>query len=180
MRVLIIFGTTDGQTRKIAERAAARIRDLGHEAQLYDSSDLFDRLQIGAFAAIIAVASIHQRVHQETITEFAIAHRDQLDAKLTAFISVSLSAALESDNLEARAYVDRFIAETGWHPTKTLLLEGALRYSEYDYFKQQIVKHTVLKGHGSSNIQRDYEYTSWEALSEFVDSFIEMVAKAQG
>src|SRR5215470_1311142 len=100
MRVLIIFATTDGQTRKIAERAAVRIRDLGHEVHIYDSSALFDKLQIGAFAAIIAAASVHQQLHQETITDFAIAHRDQLNAKLTAFISVSLPAALESDGLE--------------------------------------------------------------------------------
>jgi menaquinone-dependent protoporphyrinogen oxidase len=180
MRVLIIFATTEGQTRKIVERAAARVRDLGHEAQLYDTSTLFDKLQIGAFAAIIAAASVHQRLHQETITEFAIAHRDRLNAKLSAFISVSLSAALESDGLEAQGYVDRFIAETGWRPTKTLLLAGALRYTEYDYFKQQIVKHTVLKGRGFSDTQRDYEYTDWEALSEFVDAFLEMVARPQG
>jgi len=180
MRVMIIFGTTDGQTRKITERAAVRIRDLGHEAHIYDSSALFDKLQIGAFAAIIAAASVHQQLHQETITDFAIAHRDQLNAKLTAFISVSLSAALESDGLEAQGYVDRFMAETGWHPTKTLLLAGALRYTEYDYFKQQIVKHTVLKGRGFSNTRRDYEYTDWEALSEFVDAFLAMVARAQG
>jgi len=180
MKVLIVCGTTEGQTRTIAERAAAQIRNLGHEARLYDSSDVFDKLQIGAFTAIVAAASVHQQVHQETVTAFATAHREQLNAKLTAFISVSLSAALESDGLEAQGYVDRFMTETGWRPTKTLLLAGALRYTEYDYFKQQIVKYTVLKGRGSSNTRRDFEYTDWEALSEFVDSFLEMVARAQG
>src|SRR5512145_790743 len=94
MRALIVYGTTEGQTHKIAERIAARIRELGHEAQLHDSSALLDSLQIGAFEAIIIAASVHLQLHQETITGFAIAHPEQLKAKPTAFVSVSLSGLL--------------------------------------------------------------------------------------
>jgi menaquinone-dependent protoporphyrinogen oxidase len=176
MRVLIVYGTTEGQTRKIAWRIAARARELGHEAQLHDSADLASKLQISAFAATIIAASVHQQAHQETVTGFAIAHRDLLNAKVTAFVSVSLSTALASDHVEAQSYVDRFVAETGWRPTKVLLLAGALRYSGYDYFKQQIVKYIVMKGHGSEDTERDYEFTDWQELSKFVDSFLEMAA----
>jgi menaquinone-dependent protoporphyrinogen oxidase len=174
MRVLIVFGTTEGQTRKIAWRMAARAKELGHEAELHDSSDLASKIQIGAFGAIIIAASVHQQVHQETIAGFAIAHRDLLNTNRTAFVSVSLSAALDSDHVEAQKYVDRFIAETDWRPTKVLLLAGALRYSGYDYFKQQIIKYIVMKGHSSENTERDCEFTDWEVLSDFVDSFLEM------
>jgi len=175
VRGLIVYGTTEGQTRKIAQRIAADIRELGHEAQLYDSSARMDDLEISAFGAIIVAASVHQKVHQETVTAFAAAHRDQLNAKLTAFISVSLSAALEPDHLEAQKYVDRFTEETGWRPTRTLLLPGALRNTEYDYFKQQIVRYVVMKGGGPTYTEQDYEFTDWEALSKFVVSFVEMV-----
>jgi menaquinone-dependent protoporphyrinogen oxidase len=89
-------------------------------------------------------------------------------------VSVSLSAALDRDHVEAQKYVDRFITETGWRPTKILLLAGALRYSGYDYFKQQIIKYIVMKGHGSEDTGRNYEFTDWEVLSDFVDSFLEM------
>jgi menaquinone-dependent protoporphyrinogen oxidase len=174
MRVLIVYGTTEGQTRKIAWRMAARAKELGHEAELHDSADIASKIQIGAFAAIIIAASVHQQVHQETIAGFAIAHRDLLNTNLTALVSVSLSAALDSDHVEAQNYVDQFIAETGWRPTKILHLAGALRYSGYDYFKQQIIKCIVMKGHSSENIERDYEFTDWEVLSDFVDSFLEM------
>jgi menaquinone-dependent protoporphyrinogen oxidase len=176
MRVLIVYGTTEGQTRKIAWRISARARELGHEAQLHDSADLASKLQIGAFAAIIIAGSVHQQVHQEAVTGFAIAHRDLLNAKVTAFVSVSLSTALAHDHVEAQSYVDRFVADTGWRPTKVLLLAGALRYSGYDYFKQQIVKYVVMKGHGSEDTERDYEFTDWGALSKFVDSFLETAA----
>ena len=40
MNVLVAYGTTEGQTRKIAERAGKQVRDHGHEVQLYDSASL--------------------------------------------------------------------------------------------------------------------------------------------
>ena len=180
MRLLIVYGTTEGQTRKIAWRIAARARELGHETQLHDSADLASKVEIGAFAAIILAASVHQQVHQETIAGFAIAHRDLLNRSSSAFVSVSLSAALHSDHVEAQSYVDRFVLETGWRPTKVLLSPGALRYSGYDYFKQQIIKYVVMKGHGLEDTERDYEFTDWKALSEFVDSFLEMAGTNVG
>jgi len=177
MRALIVHGTTEGQTRKIAERIVARIQELDQEAQLHDSSALLDNLDIGAFAAIIIAASVHQHIHQEAVTAFVTAHRDQLNAKLTAFVSVSLSAALEPDHLEAQRYVDRFVAETGWRANRTLLVAGALRNTGYNYFEQQIVKHIVMKGGGPADTEHDYEFTDWEALSKFVDSFVEMIGE---
>ena len=175
MRILIVYGTIEGQTGNVAKQIAMRARELGYESQLRDSSAFLDDLQIAGFEAIIIAASVHQQVHQETITEFVIAHRDQLNAKPTAFVSVSLSAALEANSAEAQEYVDRFVAETGWRPTKILLLAGALRYTGYDYFKQQIVKYIVMKGGGPSDTERDYEFTDWHALSKFVDSYLELV-----
>jgi menaquinone-dependent protoporphyrinogen oxidase len=176
MRALIVHGTTEGQTRKIAERIVARIQALGHEAQLHDSAALLGNIDIGAFAAIIIAASVHQHIHQEAVTAFVTAHRDRLNAKLTAFVSVSLSAALE-DHLEAQRYVDRFVAETGWRANRTLLVAGALRNTGYNYFEQQIVKHIVMKGGGPADTEHDYEFTDWEALSKFVDSFVEMIGE---
>ena len=32
-----------------------------------------------------------------------------------------------------------------WQPAMTLLLGGALRFTEYDYFQEQIVKFIVMK-----------------------------------
>ncbi|HYH78718.1 MAG TPA: hypothetical protein VEX86_02955 [Longimicrobium sp.] len=37
-RLLIVYGTTEGQTRKIARRAAEFARELGHAADVVDSA----------------------------------------------------------------------------------------------------------------------------------------------
>jgi len=172
VNALIVYGTTEGQTRKIAERAAMRVRDHGHDVQIYDSASLTPTPDVDAFHAIIVAASVHQGCHQEAVSDFVIEHREQLNSKPTAFISVSLSAVLENAQAEAQTYVDRFLATTHWQPQKILLLGGALRATEYDYFQQQILKFIVLKRGESLDMERDYEFTDWNILAGFIYEFL--------
>ena len=91
----------------------------------------------------------------------------------TAFISVSLSAVLEEGGREAQKYVYGFVSVTAWLPSMTLLLGGALRFTEYDYFQEQIVKFVVMKRGGAARTARDREFTDWNALAGFIDGFVE-------
>jgi menaquinone-dependent protoporphyrinogen oxidase len=176
VNILIVYGTTEGQTRKIAEWTAAHIRERGHQVELRDSAAFGSDLDLGIFHAFVIVASVHQEHHQETVTTFAIAHHELLNAKPSAFISVSLSAVLEGAKIEAQKYVDHFVSITGWQPRMTLLLGGALRFSEYDYFQEQIVKFIVMKRGGAASTERDHEFTDWGALASFVDGFLATAA----
>ena len=130
-------------------------------------------MNLKTFHAFIIAASVHQKHHQETITNFVIAHHELLNAKPSAFISVSLSAVLEEGRTEAQKYVDRFTAMTKFQPHMTLLLGGALRFTEYDYFQEQIVKFIVMKRSAAPSTGRDREFTDWNAVASFVDRFLE-------
>jgi menaquinone-dependent protoporphyrinogen oxidase len=171
LNILVVYGTTEGQTRKISEWTAAHIRERGYQAELYDSADPISNLDLEAYDAFIIAASVHQECHQETVVNFVIAHLEVLDMKPSAFISVSLSAVLEGAEMEAQTYVDRLIAMTGWKPRMSLLLGGALRYTEYDYFQEQIVKFIVMK-RSVAAAGHDREFTDWTALGSFVDRFL--------
>jgi menaquinone-dependent protoporphyrinogen oxidase len=87
---------------------------------------------------------------------------------------------LEGARAEAQKYVDRFVSMTGWRPRMTLLLGGALRFTEYDYFQEQIVKFIVMKRGGAASTARDREFTDWQALAEFVAGFLEAAADNGG
>jgi len=173
VNVLIIYGTTEGQTRKIAEWTATHVRERGHQVELRDSAGLASGSDLETFHAFIIAASVHQECYQDTITNFATAHHKLLNTKPSAFISVSLSAVLEEGGREAQKYVDGFVSVTGWLPSMTLLLGGALRFTEYDYFQEQIVKFVVMKRGGAARTARDREFTDWNALTGFVDGFVE-------
>lgn len=177
MKVLIAYGTTEGQTRKIAEWAAKYVRDRGHAVELYDSADdSKSHLDLNAFQAFVIAASVHQEQHQKVIKNFATAHRELLNVRPSAFISVSLSAVLEETRQEAQSYVDRFVSLTGWQPQMTLLLGGALRFTEYDYFQEQVVKFIVMKRGLAPTTESDREFTDWNALAGFIDEFLRLAA----
>jgi menaquinone-dependent protoporphyrinogen oxidase len=176
LNVLIVYGTTEGQTRKIAEWSANRVRERGYGAELRDSAAMASGLALECFDAFIVAASVHQEYHQESVRDFVMAHRQALDAKPSAFISVSLSAVLEGAHPEAQRYAERFLSATGWAPTKTLLLGGALRYTDYDYFQEQIVRFIVMKDGAPGEGGEDREFTDWNELGAFIDGFLAAAA----
>jgi menaquinone-dependent protoporphyrinogen oxidase len=176
VKILVAYGTTEGQTRKIAEFVAEHLREAGNDVQLHDSARLALGLKVGDADVVVVAASVHLKVHQESIANFVFAHEDQLRLKPSLFLSVSLSAAFDEGKTDAKAYADQFVAEAGWEPTRTILVAGALRYSEYDYFKEQIIQHLVLKGREISVSTGDYEFTDWDDLSRQIADFMRTVA----
>lgn len=172
MKILIAYGTSEGQTKKIAEAVAARVQELRHNAHLYDTASNPADLHVDSYDKIIVAGSVHQRRHQESVEVFVTAKLAELHKKPTLFLSVSLSAAFSEGMPEAQSYLDAFLKSTGWKPTQSLLVAGALRYAEYDYFKEQIIEHVVLKGRKMDGRTGDHEFTDWASLSRAIDSFV--------
>jgi len=172
VKILVIYGTNEGQTRKIAEWMADRVRQRDCEVELRDSAALVSDLDFNAFDAFIVAGSVHHEHHQKTVTDFAVAHREILDARPSAFISVSLSAVLEDQKTEAQKYVDHFVSVTAWKPRMTLLIGGAARFTVYDYFQEQVIKFIIMKRGGTVGLDEDREFTDWIELGDFVDKFI--------
>ena len=174
MKFLLIYATTEGHTRKIVEFVASQLKELKHEVELLDSARRLLDLEISAYDAVIIAGSVHQRKHQETVTNFIIAHRGQLEKLPVLLISVSLSIAFDSGDEEAQNYVDMLVDYTGFKPTSRLLVAGALRFDEYDYFMEQIVEFVVLKD--QENISSDKEFTDWSQLTEDIAGFANAVS----
>jgi menaquinone-dependent protoporphyrinogen oxidase len=174
MRVLMCYATTEGQTRKIAEFAAGIIGDAGHEAALFDATEITDR-ELSRCSAAILAGSVHAGRYQTAIVHRIRRWHEALNAMPSAFISVSLSAA-SSDSHE-RAEIDEcmqvMLRETGWHPDTTLLAAGAFRFTEYDFFKRWVMRLIAHQKRQQIDPHGDTELTDWEALRAFVEAFLE-------
>lgn len=176
-KLLIVYGTTEGHSRRVAERIAATARLHGHSAGVVDSAGdpfLDDR---HACDAVVVVASVHQGKHQAAVARFVERNLPALQRVPTAFFSVSLAAAIrdEEHQEEAQRYVEDFVAETHWHPDMTRLVAGALLYSQYDFFKRLAMRFIALREGRPTDPADDYEYTDWEELRRFVEEFLERV-----
>ena len=111
MRVLIAYGTSEGQTRKIAEHVARYLGSLGHDARAVDCADPESGRELDSFDVIVVASPVHQELHHRSVMAFVTAHKAALDAVRTAFISVSLSAGFAQGQVEARRYVDDFLKD---------------------------------------------------------------------
>lgn len=169
-RVLIIYSSTHGHTAKIASNLAGTLQSNG---LLVDVREVLEGAYVapGAYDAIVAAASIHRGHHQKEMVEWVREHRRELDAKPNAFISVSLTAAEDTDEAiaETTRCIDEFKTETAWWPDRVEAVAGALQYREYDSFTRIFVRLLMKQGGHPTDSSRDHDFTDWKALHRLGD-----------
>lgn len=172
-RVLVAYGTSEGQTATIAERIGDALAAEGCDATLVHAKHPPADLEPGDYDGVIVGASIHMGTHQRYVGKFVREHLETLNRRPSAFFSVSLTAANAEpvDREPAREMLEGFLEETGWEPDRTLSVAGALRYSEYGLLKRVAMRRIAGKAGGDTDTSRDYEYTDWEAVAEFALEF---------
>lgn len=173
MKILLVYGTTEGQTRRIAQFMCERLSGAGHGVTLIEATEAADDLDPSAFDAAILAASIHVGRYQGPVEHFARRHRAALNDMNAAFVSVSLAAAgQDEDDVKGRAQcVADFERLTGWTPKRLHHAAGAFRYTEYDFFKRWALKYIAWRKGAPTDAGRDHELTDWDALGRFVDGF---------
>jgi menaquinone-dependent protoporphyrinogen oxidase len=171
-KIMIGYGTTEGQTARIADHIAEVIRGRGHEAQAVNLKRSPEVLLDG-YDAVIVGGSIHMGKHEEHVVDFVQKNRFRLERLPSAFFSVSLAAHGDMEN--ARAYVENFQQQTGWHPTQVGLFGGALLYRQYGFLKRLMMKKIVSDKPGglSTDTSRDHVYTDWDEVKRFAQAFLE-------
>jgi len=171
-RILVIYGTTEGQTAKIAAYMASRLRSTW-QVDLVRAEDA-DDVRPDSYAAVIVAASVHAGGYQRPVRDWVRTHAAALGGRWTAFVSVCL-AVLEHSEKTDRVISDimeRFFAETSWRPTERKVVAGGLPYSKYSWWKRWMMRRIVAKAGGDTDTSRDYEYTDWNDLAEFVRSVV--------
>jgi menaquinone-dependent protoporphyrinogen oxidase len=170
-KILIAYGTTEGQTARIADHLAGLIRSRGFEVEALNLKQSTD-VSLNGYDAVIIGGSIHMGKHQEEIIDFVRKNRADLERLPSAFFSVSLAAS--GDLANAEAYVENFTQQTGWRPAKVGLFSGALLYRQYGFLKRYMMKRIVRDKPGmSTDTSRDYVYTDWDQIKRFAEDFVE-------
>lgn len=172
-QILIVYGTTDGQTRKIALVLAENLRAQLCSVDLLDAAGSLRRLGPQSYDAVIVAASVHVGAFQRSVGQWVHRHAAALNRMPTAFLSVCL-AVLEQrpePRQEVARIMQRFFRHSGWQPTVTRLVAGAVRYTQYPWLKKWMMKRIVAKAGGGTDTSRDYEYTDWNDLRAFAKEF---------
>ncbi|MDB5563302.1 MAG: protoporphyrinogen oxidase [Hyphomicrobiales bacterium] len=170
MNILIFYGTSEGQTRKIATVLAERLNRLSHKTTVLDAAEVHPSLDPTRFDGAIIAARVHAESYQGSIRRFVRHHRAALEQMPTAFISVSMMATGErpGDWERAVGYAENFFARTGWRPEHTHHAAGAQRESEHNFIGRRLL--SLIGGHRQDG-GTDHEFTDWPALGRFADTW---------
>jgi menaquinone-dependent protoporphyrinogen oxidase len=171
--VLVVYGTTEGHTRKVATFIAELLRARGATVDLVDSATPAAGAVQPIYGAAVIAGSLHEHLHQRSLVHFVKDNRAWLNAIPTAVVSVSLSAALPDADSQAHARnsLQHFLDETGLQPTQTKTVGGALLYTKYDWFKRTMMRMIARQTGKDVDETRDHEYTDRDDLRRFVDDF---------
>jgi menaquinone-dependent protoporphyrinogen oxidase len=180
--IAIAYATRKGQTLKVAEYLATAIRLAGHHVQLLDTDRPPRALHLDQVDAVIVAAPIHGGKYPPSIVRFARAHGGELTRVPTAFCSIGLAVASRTAGGRAKtqAVVDAFQRKTGWRPSRTELVAGALKYTKYNFVVRFMMRRIAAANGGDVDTSRDYEYTDWGALDRFAAEMCREAAQHAG
>jgi menaquinone-dependent protoporphyrinogen oxidase len=175
-RILVLYGTTEGHTRKIANTIGDTMRGDGLDVDVVHIDEA--EPDPSHYAAVIVAASVHAGGYQKPVVRWTRAHASQLTRIPTAFVSVCLAILSKNEDgrKEAEAIPQRFLEEVKWHPTVVKIVAGALPYTQYSFFTRWIMKRIVASAGGDTDTSKDYEYTDWNDVRNFATVFGRRVA----
>jgi menaquinone-dependent protoporphyrinogen oxidase len=171
-RILVLYGTTDGHTAKIAAFVADTLTQAGSRVDIARAGAA-DPSPAG-YDGVVVAASLHAGGYQRAVGHWVKRHGADLLDKPTAMISVCLGVLQRDPRVWADldAKVDQFLRKTGWHPTVVKIAAGAIPYSRYGWLKRVIMQYMSRKAGTITDPSRDYEYTDWEDLRLFSLGFL--------
>ena len=148
MEGLIIYSSTDGQTKRICET-------------IKDHLSLNDKIKI------ISLNEVNT-VNLKKIENFVIKNKNILESKKTAFFSVNVVARKEEKSTpETNPYVKKFLAKTKWKPNKVAVFAGKVDYPNYNFINRNVIRFIMMITNGPTNTDNSYEFTNWELVKKF-------------
>jgi menaquinone-dependent protoporphyrinogen oxidase len=170
--VPVFYATTEGQTRRVAERLAEQVRKHGFDScAIAIASEAAQRVDWNRVRGVAVGASVHALGHQKEAIAFARQHHLQLSMVPSLFFSVCLAAASRNTNEveAAQKIAEGFGGKTGWQATRVVAVAGRLAYTQYNWLIRRIMRRIAIKEGASADMTRDHEYTDWELVARLGD-----------
>ena len=117
-RILVVYGTTDGHTAKIAQAIKQRLIVHGHEVDVANAAT--SEPQPMSYHGVIVAASVRAGRYRREVVRWVLDHVPVLNTATTAFVSVCLGV-LQHDakvDRDLQMIVDAFLKTTSWHPSR--------------------------------------------------------------
>ena len=166
MEDLIIYSSTDGQTKRICETIKDHLA-LNDRIKIVSLNEV-NKVNLEKIKKIIIGASIRYGRHNRKVQDFVIKNKHILVTKKTAFFSVNVVARKEEKSTpETNPYVKKFLTKTKWKPDKVAVFGGKVDYPNYNFINKNVIRFIMMITNGPTNTDNSYEFTNWEMVKKF-------------
>ena len=163
---LIIYSTTDGQTKRICDR----LIDFSGKKKgitLCAIENAFEK-SLDHYSKVVIGASIRYGKHNPLVYQFVKVNREKLEKKQTAFFTVNVVARKKEKNQpDTNPYMKKFLDLSGWQPNKLAVFAGRIDYPSYRFFDRLIIRLIMFITKGPTDTKQTYEFTDWKKVEKF-------------
>lgn len=174
MNILILYSTTDGQTKKIGQVLKQRFESKSFIVTLRNIDDYHLSSQsIAGFDAIVIGASVRYGKHKKTVSHFIKKQEQALKKTLFAFYSVNLTARkAEKNTPQNNPYLVKFYTRLPIIPRIDAVFAGRLAYPEYKWYDRMMIRFIMKITKGPTDPSTVKEFTDWQAVANYAEKII--------
>ena len=163
---LIIYSSTDGQTKIICEK----IKNFSKNSESIKLISLEEAndFNLQSYENIIIGASIRYGKHNKNLYKFISSNKETLEKKRSAFFSVNVVARKSEKNTpETNPYMKKFLKISNWKPDKLGVFAGKVNYPNYGFFDKYIIRLIMFITKGPTDTTKSFEFTDWSKVEDF-------------
>ena len=163
---LIIYSSTDGQTKTICEKIKSFSKN-SESIKLISLEEASD-LNLQSYEDIIIGASIRYGKHSKNLYKFISSNKETLEKKKSTFFSVNVVARKPEKNTpETNPYMQKFLKISNWKPNKLGVFAGKVNYPNYGFFDKYIIRLIMFITKGPTDTSKSFEFTDWSKVEDF-------------
>ena len=173
MNSLIVYSTTDGQTKKICETIKNNSKNKC-SFEVFPLEKAF-KIALDKYDQIIIGASIRYGRHSSEVYRFIDINKDILEKKKSAFFSVNVVARkTEKNTPDTNPYIKKFLKKSGWQPKKLGVFAGKIDYPKLDFVNKNVIRLIMFITSGPTDVNNTYEFTDWYSVKKFTNELDNM------
>lgn len=166
-KIIIIYSTTDGHTKKICSRLFSIIEASNNDVLLIPIEDE-NKIDPRAFDKIVIGASVHYGKHSPKVYDFVNKNREILNLKENAFFSVNVVARkAEKNQPETNPYLIKFLSQISWKPKELAVFAGKINYQKYSFFDRHMIRMIMWMTKGPTHPKTNIDFTDWDQVNKF-------------
>lgn len=178
-RILLLYSSVYGHSRRISERLQAHLVRQGAAAEVAAITDAGP--DPAAFDAVVIGASIRHGKHHPAVMDYIRRHLALLQGRPGAFFSVNLVARKPTRNTrETNPYLRRFMAQCPWQPKLQGVFAGELDYARYGPLDRRMMQFVMWLNKGPTDPAAKVEFTNWNEVERFAAQVAALVNVAPG